>query len=306
MLFIADSEGLSVINEVISTAHLIRSRHPEFKIHVIIDSSHELLFRGLQQFDFVHIKEPQAGLRRLTRRIRPDVIYLPFTGMFRDLTLMHKARTVIGSDRPEWWSALTGITDPRSQKGLEKIRSKGLNMYPVLQEAEGLHSVSKKVKKSENKNILVSVFPYDPQASHAWSVSHAARLLRLCIKDGLEVTVPVYPHTDASLVSYLRSRAPEVRYELNCDSAGLMKLIRESRLVVGARGEEIRLAHLAGTPGLMLDSYSRVASIETSAAVLKPSKNLDDCDDNCDQCEKGNCIDLISPERVHEALLKII
>jgi ADP-heptose:LPS heptosyltransferase len=217
-----------------------------------------------------------------------------------DFRLLGAGKIRLGTDRSEWWTILTGILPVDSQQGLDTAHKKGINLYP---QPSANNFVS---GNSSTGRILFNVFSSNENTHNFWSVSHASRFLRLCLKDNLEVSVPVFNHTPVSDIKYLQSRAPDVRFEENCNTEKLLGLMKTARLVIGARSEELRLAHLLGRPSLMLDSYSKVHKINMATMVLKPGKHLDDCDDNCDNCEKGNCIDLISPERVHEAVLKIL
>jgi ADP-heptose:LPS heptosyltransferase len=297
---IGESAELSQINSVLQTVSLLKIRYPEYKLHILTSSRFEKLFLSVSDIDAVHIIDPAKSLASLVRGVRPAVLYIPFQGFAVDFRLLGTGKILLGTDRSEWWSKLTGIIPVDSQKGLDTAHKKGINLYPQAPASNHFSA------HSSSDRILFNVFSSNENIHNFWSVSHASRFLRLCHKDNLEVSVPVFTHTPLSDVKYLQSRAPDVRFEEDCNAEKLLGLMKSSRLVIGARSEELKLAHLLGRPSLMLDSYSKVHKINMATMVLKPGKHLDDCDDNCDNCEKGNCIDLISPERVHEAVLKIL
>jgi len=298
---IGDDAGLYQINSVIQFCTLIKSRYPDYKIHILTTLRHHSLFSSLGIIDSLHLFEAEGKAKSIVRSVSPRVLYVPFQGFLTGLRFTGTADLRIGSEMPGWWAGITRTIALDSPEGLARIHEKGLNLYPLNPVTGFSHEAS------AEDYILFNVFPEDGKTSHhSWSVSHVSRFLRLCSKDNLKVRVPVFTDSPQSEINYLRSRAPDAQFEEISNTSELLKLIQESRLVVGVRSEELKLAHLVGKPSLMLDSYSRVQRINTATVLIRPGKHLDDCDDNCDNCAKGNCIDLISPERVHEAVLKIL
>lgn len=327
-----DPHRLEPLLESLVWGQHLKARHPNLRMAILTLPENETIVRSAGVYDEIHFPGEEKSLRARIRELKPSAVFLPHHGLSEDLSLFSLFRVIkisTGSVRP--LSRLFSVFHLDRAGDLLLLKKKGLDLSMAPSSLRIDPSILSRPRTlSAGPYIWLSLLETS-QLEIAWSLNHAARLMRLLDSRGIKVVLPVPVRADkerqkglVKALQYLRSSVPGLQLfeydSVEKKAAGMI----HADLVVSPSGSEVLMASLLGRPCVVLHDRTTYRRHQQSAftgeisgfeklhhmlrrvEVRHLSPVLDECASDCHECPRGGCVDTISPERVFETIRKII